>query len=169
MKLKLLLTVVLLGILRFANAQSCDSLTVTEEDKFNGFVTHSNKSPIDLYNKNRAHLSIIIMHTSNGNTILFSCQVTNGSIKCVDDNSQIYFVSDNGFKISAFNNAHFNCQQQNILYLAKRWGNENVLAFLLANKLSAIRVEGVGSNEDFDVDSKTADYIKGVLNCVYER
>lgn len=143
-----------------AKAQNTDSLIIRTEDKFTGDVTYNNRNPITIYSANKDKCSIIMVKRKHNSTLGFL--IYSPDFGCIEQYSYIYFITEDGTKLTTQNVLKFNCDGQTAINFDS-WMDRKEKKFLHEYTIKSIRVEGSKTSFDFDLDPTIARQIKQIV------
>lgn len=141
MKKTIFLILAFICVFVVSQAQICDNYVKTSIDKVKGTTTIASKSKIivsDDGGKTGFGISFMITDHNENELAVFIQAV--GASNCIDENSEILFLFDDGTRLTLLNDTKFNCDAEVIVLFGGNFGRMNELNELKSKKVQTMRV-----------------------------
>lgn len=143
-----------------SKGQDCSQVVDTIFDNITGEATITMKEPII---KEKGYVNLVIGYK---NTLIFSIN-GNAYTACIEDNSAVNILFEDGSRFATVTNNKFNCEGRAAIFIGGIFRNKELLKQLCTKKISAIRVETMRSPIEIFFNEDDADIFHQTINCLY--
>lgn len=145
-------------------AQDCNTFISTSTDEVTGKSLTSIKGPIVGKSETGKQLGISIIQGSTGSIIV--AFRTNGMAGCVDQNSEINILFQDGSRASLNNVKDFNCDGEGVVYFGGVFRGKDLYKQLQTKAIKTIRFNGSKDYVQINLSEEDQKMLIGTLNCL---
>lgn len=153
------LIVLLLMISSVCFGQDCTEIK-KETDRFTNAVKYSFSETM-IVGIGEDMLGIDISKSGSAKYLL----VVSPNLGCVDGNSAVHFLYDDGTSMRAVNSSEFNCDGAFLISLKGIYLGEQSIKNIFTKKIKAIKAQAMSSSVEVDLDDDDSARLLAALQC----